>query len=115
MANRLVTLTGPGGIGKTRLAIELGRQLLPQFDGGVWVVELGPSSDPGLVLRAIASALKLDGADTPERVAASLGSRNQLLVLDNCEHVIDAAAGVAEALLQMNPSLRVIATNQEPL
>jgi predicted ATPase/DNA-binding winged helix-turn-helix (wHTH) protein len=114
-ANRLVTLVGAGGIGKTRLAIELARRLQPTFDG-VWVAELGALSDPGLVPGAVASALGLGGgAISPARLAASLGARPQILVLDNCEHVVDAAASIAETLLHACASLRVIATSREPL
>jgi predicted ATPase/DNA-binding winged helix-turn-helix (wHTH) protein len=114
-ANRLVTLVGAGGIGKTRLAIELARRLEPTFDG-VWVAELGALSDPGLVPGAVASALGLGvGAISPARLAASLGARPRLLVLDNCEHVVDAAASIAETLLHACASLRVIATSREPL
>jgi non-specific serine/threonine protein kinase len=117
MSNRLVTLVGTGGIGKTRLATELGRHLMPKFTDGVYVVDLGPASHPGLVLPAVAAALGLAGGDmeTPERLAAALAAKRLLIVLDNCEHVIDAAAAAAEALLHANGSLRVIATSREPL
>jgi predicted ATPase len=117
-AHRLVTLTGAGGIGKTRLGLEAGRELLPTFAGGVWIAELGPLSDPELVSATVAVALGLTlGADTlsPERVAAALGPREVLLVLDNCEHVIEAAARMAEALLRASPVARVMATSREPL
>jgi predicted ATPase/DNA-binding winged helix-turn-helix (wHTH) protein len=115
-ANRLVTLVGAGGVGKTRLTLELARLLFPKFEDGVRIAELGLLSDPGLVLQAVAAALELDGAvATPEGLAAALGPRRPLLVLDNCEHVIDAAAAVAEALLHANPSLQIIATSREPL
>jgi predicted ATPase/DNA-binding winged helix-turn-helix (wHTH) protein len=115
-ANRLVTLVGAGGIGKTRLALELARRLLTNFEDGVRVAELGPLSDPGLVLPTIATALELGGAAaSPARLAAALGPRRPLLVLDNCEHVIDEVAAVTEALLHANPSLQVIATSREPL
>jgi predicted ATPase/DNA-binding winged helix-turn-helix (wHTH) protein len=114
-ANRLVTFVGAGGIGKTRLAIELARRLGPTFDS-VWVVELGSVSDPAMAQSAVAAALGLEGgAITPARLSAFLGSRRLLLVLDNCEHVIDAAAGLAETLLHANASLQVIATSREPL
>ncbi|MDB5443426.1 MAG: transcriptional regulator [Phenylobacterium sp.] len=115
-ANRLVTLVGAGGIGKTRLALELARRLLSNFEDGVRIAELGPLSDPELVLPTIAAALELsDAAASPERLAAALGPRRPLLVLDNCEHVIDAVAAITEALLHANPSLQVIATSREPL
>jgi predicted ATPase/DNA-binding winged helix-turn-helix (wHTH) protein len=115
-ANRLVTLVGAGGIGKTRLAVELARRLLTNFEDGVRIAELGPLSDPALVLPTIAAALELSGASaSPERLAAALGPRRPLLVLDNCEHVVDAVAAITEVLLHANPSLQVIATSREPL
>jgi predicted ATPase/DNA-binding winged helix-turn-helix (wHTH) protein len=114
-ANRLVTLVGAGGIGKTRLGIELARHLQPGFDG-VWIAELGSLSDPAHAAGAVASALGLgDGPISPAGLTAALGSRRLLLVLDNCEHVIDAAANIAETLLHANASLQVIATSREPL
>jgi predicted ATPase/DNA-binding winged helix-turn-helix (wHTH) protein len=115
-ANRLVTLVGAGGIGKTRMAIELALRLSPAFEDGVWIVELAGLSDPALVLPAIASAVGWPDADvTLEGLAAAVGSKHMLLVLDNCEHVIDAAAGFAEALLHADARLQVIATSREPL
>jgi len=116
--HRLLTLTGVGGIGKTTLGLEVARLLLPEFADGIWVAELGPLSDPGLVFVTVATALGLElaaGATSPEHVANALGSKRLLLVLDNCEHVINAAASMAEALLRANPSTRVIATSREPL
>src|SRR6266850_1476112 len=116
--HRLLTLTGVGGIGKTTLGLEVARLLLPEFADGIWVAELGPLSDPGLVFVTVATALGLEltaGATSPGRVADALGSKRLLLVLDNCEHVINAAASMAEALLRTNPSTRVIATSREPL
>jgi len=116
--HRFITLTGPGGIGKTRLAIELGRHLLPRFADGVWIAELASLSTPQFVPVSVAAALRLElmsGIVSPERVAAALGSRHVVLVLDNCEHVIGAAAQMVEALLHANPAVRVIATSREPL
>lgn len=115
-ANRLVTLVGVGGIGKTRLAVELARRLSPSFEHGVWIAELAQLSDPALVLSTVASALGLgDACASREALAGALGSRRMLLVLDNCEHVIDAAASLAEALLHADADLQVIATSREPL
>src|ERR1700720_3770647 len=117
-AHRLVHLVGAGGIGKTRLGREVARRMLPRFADGVWVAELGLLSDPDLVPVTVATALGLElpaGAVTPERVAAALGAKQLLLVLDNCEHVIDAAASMAEALLRANPAAHVMATSREPL
>src|SRR5580700_9279871 len=117
-AHRLVTLVGAGGIGKSRLGREVGRQMLPRFADGVWVAELGLLSDPDLVPVTAATTLGLElaaGAVTPERVAAALGAKQLLLVLDNCELVIDAAARMAEVLLRANPTAQVMATSREPL
>jgi predicted ATPase len=117
-AHRLVTLVGAGGIGKSRLGREVARQLLPRFPDGVWVAELGLLSDPDLVPVTAATTLGLElaaGPVTPERVAAALGAKQLLLVLDNCELVIDAAARMAEVLLRANPTAQVMATSREPL
>jgi predicted ATPase/DNA-binding winged helix-turn-helix (wHTH) protein len=117
-AHGLVTLTGGGGIGKTRLAVEVARELRPRFADGAWLAELGPLTDPELVPITVAGGLGLtlaEGAPSPERIAAALGTRHVLLVLDNCEHVIESAARVAEALLRGSPRLSVLATSREPL
>src|ERR1700720_4816731 len=117
-AHRLVTLTGAGGIGKTRLGLEVARRLLPKFADGVWAIELAPLSDPDLVPATVATALGLDLADdfaSPERVAHALAARQLLLVLDNCEHLVGAAASRARAVLRATPAARVMATSREPL
>jgi predicted ATPase/DNA-binding winged helix-turn-helix (wHTH) protein len=117
-AQRIVTLIGAGGIGKTRLGIEVARQLLPDFPDGVWLAELASLSDADLVADAVASALGLDlagGIASPDGVARALAPKQLLLVLDNCEHVIDGAARMAEALARANPKLRIMATSREPL
>ena len=115
---RLVTLIGEGGIGKTRLGLEVARHLLPEFPDGVRIAELAPLSDPELVPATVAAALGLElagGATSAEGVANALGAKQVMLVLDNCEHVVDAAAGMAEALLHANSAARVLATSREPL
>jgi predicted ATPase/DNA-binding winged helix-turn-helix (wHTH) protein len=117
-AHRLLTLTGAGGIGKTRLARTGARSLLPQFADGVWIAELAPLSDPGLVPATVAKAVGLElpgGEISGERVANALAQSQILLVLDNCEHVIDAAASMVEELLRASPRARAIATSREPL
>src|SRR5438309_3754256 len=117
-AHRLVTLTGAGGIGQPRLGLEVARHLLSKFAGGVWAIELAPLSDPDLVPAAVATALGLDltgGAVSPERVANALAAKQLLLVLDNCEHLVGAAASMAEAVLRANLAARVLATSREPL
>src|SRR6266478_1935874 len=117
-AHRLVSLVGAGGIGKTRLGLEVARHLLPRFPDGVFVAELGPLSSPELVPTTVASVLGLThvaGTASPERVAGAIRAKRLLLVLDNCEHVIDAAAGMAETLLRAGPSVSLLATSREPL
>ena len=117
-AHRLVTLAGAGGIGKTRLGYEAARRLLPRFADGIWVIELAPLADPELVPVAAATALGLEltsGTASPQSVANALRAKELVLVLDNCEHVVEAAAQLAEALLRANPAIRVIATSREPL
>jgi predicted ATPase/DNA-binding winged helix-turn-helix (wHTH) protein len=117
-AHRLVTLTGPGGIGKTRLALAVARQLAPQFADGVWVAELAPLADPNLVAATLAAAVGLDlggGEVSAPRVAQALADRRLLLVLDTCEHVIAAAAALTEAVLRAGSAVRIIATSREPL
>lgn len=116
--NRLVTLVGTGGIGKTRLGLEAARATLERFPDGVWLAELAPLTDPDLAASAINTALGLQtgaGRWTSERLAAALRGRRLLLVLDNCEHVIGAAAREAETLLRAVPGACILATSQEPL
>ena len=102
---RLVSLCGPGGIGKTRLAVEAGRLLLERSAGKVCIAKLAPLSDPRLVPATVANALGLalaGGPVTAERIAAAIGAQPIVLVLDNCEQVIDASAQLAETLLQQH-------------
>lgn len=116
--NRLVTLVGTGGIGKTRLALEAARDALGSFADGVWLAELAPLTEPELVASAVHAALGLQtgaGRWTAERLAAALRGRQLLLVLDNCEHLIQAVAREAETLLHAAPQVRILATSQEPL
>ncbi|MGH8181124.1 MAG: ATP-binding protein [Steroidobacteraceae bacterium] len=115
--NRLVTLVGTGGIGKTRLGLTAARAMLEEFADGVWLAELAPLTDPDLVASAINKALGLQSgaAWTSERLAAALRGRRLLLVMDNCEHLIGAAAREAETLLRAVPGVCILATSQEPL
>jgi predicted ATPase len=117
-AYRAVTLTGPGGIGKTTLALEVARSLLGDFDGAGWFVELVSLSDPGLVPSAVAGVLglKLSGeAASPDAIARAIGERRTLLVLDNCEHVVETAARLAETIVRRCPHATVLATSRESL
>ena len=115
---RLVTVTGPGGAGKTRLAGEVARQAAGQFADGVWLAELAPVRDPGQVAATVAAALgirDLPSVATADALAHALARRQLLLVLDNCEHVIGAAAELCGRLLLGADDVRVLATSREPL
>ena len=115
---RLVTLAGTGGTGKTRLALEAGARVVGRFPGGVWLAELAGVADPGLVGAQVMGALGVRQAgDVPvlEALIWRLRSAELLLVLDNCEHLLDACAQLAGALLRAAPGLRVLATSREPL
>ncbi len=117
-AYRVVTLTGPGGIGKTRLALEVARNLSAGFDGDVWLVELASISDPALLASVVAGTLGLDPggeASTPASVARAIGGRRLLLVLDTCEHLIEAAAELVETILRWCPGTSILATSRELL
>ena len=115
---RLTTLCGAGGIGKTRLALEVAHDSLDEYADGVWLVEFASISDPQLIPQTVASALHLReerGRSITDAVASYLKSTNLLLVLDNCEHVIGAIAQLADVLLRNCPNLRILATSRESL
>ena len=115
---RLLTLTGPGGIGKTSLALSAAWRLAREYPAGVHLVDLAAISEPDLVLPAVAAALDLRRLQVPlraEAVAAGLGARRVLLILDNCEHLIDTVAVIAETLLRGAPRMQILATSREPL
>jgi predicted ATPase len=115
---RLLTLTGAGGCGKSRLALEVAGGALDECRDGVWVVELAALSDPNLVPHAVAAALRVPeqaGRSISDTLAEVLRPKTLLLVLDNCEHLLAACASLAYALLRGCPKLRVLATSREPL
>jgi predicted ATPase/DNA-binding SARP family transcriptional activator len=115
---RLVTLTGPGGCGKTRLALEAAADALAQLSDGAWFVDLRSLSDPELVAQAAALAVGVPipaSRSAVEALVAHLATREALIVLDNCEHLIDACARLAEEVLSAGPGVRVLATSREPL
>jgi predicted ATPase/class 3 adenylate cyclase len=117
-AHRLVTLTGAGGCGKTRLALQAAADAQETFPDGVWLVELAPLSDPDLVPQAVAQALGVidqPGQPLLTTLVNALRSRHLLLVLDNCEHLLDVSATLVETLLRGCPDLRVLATSRELL
>lgn len=115
---RLLTLTGPGGAGKTRLALETARQALPEYRDGVAWVELAPLVDPALAPQTVAASVGVQeqpGEALLTTLQGALRSRQLLLLLDNCEHLRDACAQLVEALLRTCPDLRVLATSREAL
>jgi len=115
---RALTLCGPGGIGKTRLAMRLGWRLAGEFPDGVWLVELASTTDPALAARQVATVLGI-GEERDRSAAATLAdalrSRRLLLILDNCEQLVDAIADLARNLIASCPQLRLVATSREPL
>ncbi len=115
---RLLTLTGPGGAGKTRLALAVAQDLVEGFEDGVWWVGLASLSDPNLVPEALASALGVREApdhSLTEALVEHLKPRKTLLLLDNCEHLVEGCAVLADTLLRACPELEILATSREPL
>lgn len=118
LTTRLLTLTGPGGCGKTRLALHVAAELLEQYPDGVWLAELAALSDPSLLLQTIASVLKVReqaGYTLLTAVLDYLQPRRLLLILDNCEHLIEACAQLGETLLRTCPNVQILATSRELL
>ena len=117
-AGRLVTLVGPGGVGKTRLAVRTATDLARGLPGGAWVVELAELRDPGSVGSAVLAALDLRDQAATDPVAllrSSLEDAQLLLVLDNCEHLLDPVARLVDDVVRAAPGVRVLATSREPL
>jgi predicted ATPase/class 3 adenylate cyclase/DNA-binding CsgD family transcriptional regulator len=116
--NRLVTLTGAGGVGKTRMAIQIAGQSVNEFADGIWYVDLAPITDPDLVPITTARALRLPeepGRSTTDTLRRFVADRQLLVVLDNCEHLLDASATLTMALLEAAPRLSLLATSREPI
>src|SRR5262245_13269514 len=117
-AARLVSLVGPGGVGKTRVAIRAAADVQRAFPGGAWFVELAEVREPGLVANAVATALDLRDQAATEPLAlvrSYLRDKQLLLVVDNCEHLLGAAARMLTDVMTAAPGVQVIATSREPL
>jgi predicted ATPase/DNA-binding SARP family transcriptional activator len=117
-SHRLVTLTGVGGVGKTRLAMQAASLVADEHADGVWLVELAPATDQGVVADLVATALGITTQarlSVTDSIVSALSGRRVLLVLDNCEHVLDAAADLVEAILAKTTTVRVLATSREQL
>ncbi len=121
---RLLTITGAGGCGKTRLALQLGAEVVSDFVHGVWLVDLAPQTDPAVVLQRVADAVRVPQghaddlpamAPVEERLVEHLRDRAVLVILDNCEHLIGASADVVLLLLRNCPDVRIVVTTREPL
>jgi predicted ATPase len=117
-ASRLVTLTGAGGSGKTRLALQAAAELLDGFPDGVWLAELAPLTDGSQIATTVAAVLgihHLAARPATEAVASALAGQHALILLDNCEHLIDAAVKFTDAVIRQCPGVRFLATSREPL
>ena len=117
-AYRLVTLTGVGGVGKTRLAVQVAAELVTEFPDGAWLVELAPVGDPAAVPDVVATVLGVTpqaAMSVADAIAQAIGGRRLLIVLDNCEHLLDAAADLVETVLARTTTVKVVATSREGL
>lgn len=116
--HRLVTLTGSGGVGKTRISLKVGGQVLDEYANGVWLVELAPLSDPELLPQTLASVFGILTQATRSHIELLINflrPKTALLILDNCEHLLDASAHLADTLLKQCPNLKILATSREAL
>jgi predicted ATPase len=116
--SRLVTIAGPGGIGKSRLALQVAAEALDGAGDGVWLVELAPVAEPELVARTVAAVLQVreePGRPMLDTLAGAVGDRSLLVVLDNAEHVLGAAAKLADAVMRSCPRACLLVTSREPL
>ncbi len=116
--HRLVTLVGTGGVGKTRLALQVGADMLDNYEDGVWFIELAPLSDGTLILTELTSLFSIEASgDRPmlDALLAALRSKRALLIVDNCEHLVDPAAEIIEKVLRSCPNIRILATSREAL
>jgi predicted ATPase/transcriptional regulator with XRE-family HTH domain len=116
--HRLVTLTGPGGVGKTRLAIQIAFKLADQYPDGIWIIDLAPLADPAMVPQTVAAILGLreEGSQSMHaNLISHLQTKTSLLLLDNCEHLIDACAHLTADVLQACPNVSILATSREAL
>jgi predicted ATPase/DNA-binding SARP family transcriptional activator len=114
--HRLVTLTGSGGVGKTRLGIQAGREILEHFPDGVWFIDLAPVTNPNLIPPTVATVLRIlaEAEHLKEALISSLCSRHVLLVLDNCEHLLEACANLSETLLRTCANIKILVTSRVP-
>jgi predicted ATPase len=116
--HRLVTLTGVGGVGKTRLALEVASRVVSEFTDGIFVIELAPVTDPAAVPEAVAAVLGITqqpGMTVADSIAAASQGRERLLMFDNCEHILDAAAELIEVILTQSDTVKILATSREGL
>lgn len=116
--NRLLTITGSGGVGKTRVALQLGADVLDRFADGVWFADLSPINDPALVGSVLGAALGIEQSQTKridDLIPQRLQHKQALLIVDNCEHVVDAAATLVDAILRAAPGVRIVTTSRQPL
>jgi predicted ATPase/DNA-binding CsgD family transcriptional regulator len=115
--HRMVTVTGPGGMGKTRIALHLGAELVDTFPDGVWRIDLAALVDPGLVVNEVAQQLmirEVAGVDLLQTVCSHLEAWTSLLILDNCEHLVEQSAALADTLLAGCPGVKILATSRQP-